>query len=92
MSVSKDGAIEALDDALDDGGCGVVIDVLLCGIGVEYFVEAELDGFLIILGLTILHLNGFVVEKLMTVGGSKCFLSLVEGSESTDNLDIGGCC
>ena len=90
LSVGENGAIEALNDALDDGGCGVVIDILLRGVGVEYFIEAELDGFFVVLDLAIFHLNGFIVEKLMAVGGSEGFLSFVKGSESTDHLHIGG--
>jgi hypothetical protein len=91
LTVGEDGAVETFDYAVDDRRRGVGVDFLLAGLDVEHLVEAELYGILIVPTFPIFHLHGLVVEQLVAVGGSQCFLPFVEGSEATDDFDIRGC-
>lgn len=49
LSVGEDGAIEAFDDAVDDG-CGCVgVDFCLRGVHIEDLVEGELERLFLLL-------------------------------------------
>ena len=59
------------------------------GGSVEDFIKAELEGLLGVFELFIFDLNCFVLKQLVAMSGSECLLSFVEGSESTNNFDVG---
>ena len=89
MTIGKDGSVKTLNNAVDDGPSRVCVDLLLGGVGVENLIKTEFERFFVILNLSIFDMNGFVVKELVAVSGSKCFLTLIEGSESAYDLDIG---
>ena len=62
---------------------------MLGGVGVKDLINTEFEGLFVVLDLSVLDLNCFVVKKLVAMGGSKCFLAFVEGSESAYDLDVG---
>ena len=62
---------------------------MLGGVGVKDLINTEFEGLFVVLDLSVLDLNCFVVKELVAMGGSQCFLALIEGSESAYDLDVG---
>ena len=67
LPVGKDRSIETFNNAVDHRCSRVVVDLLLSGVGIEYFIEREFRVFRasIFIGFEILDGNGLLIEQLV---------------------------
>ena len=85
LSVGEDGAVEALDDAVDDRRGSVVVHLFLVGIDVEYLIEGKLQGLFFL----VLNRDGLIIQELVAVHRPHGLFFLVERPEAADDFDIG---
>ena len=85
LSVGEDGAVEALDDAVDDRRGGVVVHLFLVGIDIEYLIKGKLQGLFFL----VLNRDGLVIQEFVAVHCSHCLFFLVERPEAANDFDIG---
>lgn len=76
LSIGKNGAVKALDNAVDDRSSSVVIYFLLGRIDVEYLIKGELQRLFVLI-LLILDSQSLILDDLMAVEGTLSLLSLV---------------
>lgn len=87
LSVCEDGAVEAFDNAIDDGCGSIGVDFCLRGVHIEDLIEGELQG----LFLLFTDGKGLVIQYLMAMGCPEGFFFLVQWTETTDYLYVGSC-
>jgi hypothetical protein len=61
LSVREDSAIEALHDTIDDWGSGIIVDFKLGRAYVKDSIKIELEGFFVVLGLSITDGDSLIV-------------------------------
>lgn len=91
LTVCENCAVETLNYTVHDWGSRIVVNLLLLSLRVKDFVEGEFQRVFQILNFRGADGDCFIIEELMRVWGSQCFLSLIDGSEPTNDFNIGSC-
>lgn len=92
LTICKYGSIETLNYTVHNRCCCVIINIWLLGIRIENFIKWKFQTIFQIFNISGFNGNCFLIKQLMCMRSSQGFLSLIDGSESTYDFNIGCCC